>query len=198
MASATANCSVLPSPASPRATNRTVGSGSSPVSPPPLSAPESPALSVLPLSIGEAVSVSVSVSSPGAAVSLALRTVPPAPGSEQAAAMQRSRENRGVKVNLRSRAITPRRSFRRARFTRALPEGGGEGGTGGVCGLEFEDRSTPMGLRWHGQRGTVVGREARLLHGNQPAGYTPRRPSTRMPPLPALAPDVDAMEAWPR
>jgi mono/diheme cytochrome c family protein len=38
--------------------------------------------------------------------------------------------------------------------------------------------------------------EAKVLHGNYPAGYTPKRPTRVMPPQPALAPDIGALMAY--
>ena len=38
--------------------------------------------------------------------------------------------------------------------------------------------------------------EAKVLHGDYPAGYTPKRPTKVMPPMPALAPDIDALVAY--
>ena len=35
--------------------------------------------------------------------------------------------------------------------------------------------------------------EAKVLHGTYPPGYTPKRPSTVMVPLPAVAPDIGAL-----
>ena len=38
--------------------------------------------------------------------------------------------------------------------------------------------------------------EAKVLHGAYPPGYTPKRPTKVMPPVPALAPDIDALAAY--
>jgi mono/diheme cytochrome c family protein len=38
--------------------------------------------------------------------------------------------------------------------------------------------------------------EAKVVHGTYPAGYTARRPTKVMPPVPALAPDIDALAAY--
>ena len=38
--------------------------------------------------------------------------------------------------------------------------------------------------------------EARGLRGDYPAGYTPKRSTRVMPPMPALAPDIDALAAY--
>lgn len=38
--------------------------------------------------------------------------------------------------------------------------------------------------------------EARVIRGEYPAGYTPKRTSTLMQPLPKLAPDIDALAAY--
>jgi mono/diheme cytochrome c family protein len=38
--------------------------------------------------------------------------------------------------------------------------------------------------------------EAKLLRGTYPDGYTPKRSSRIMQPMPALAPDVDALAAY--
>lgn len=38
--------------------------------------------------------------------------------------------------------------------------------------------------------------EAKILHGDYPPGYTPTRPTKVMPPVPALASDIDALAAY--
>jgi mono/diheme cytochrome c family protein len=38
--------------------------------------------------------------------------------------------------------------------------------------------------------------EAKIVHGEYPPGYTPKRPTKVMPPLPALAPDIAALTAY--
>jgi mono/diheme cytochrome c family protein len=38
--------------------------------------------------------------------------------------------------------------------------------------------------------------EAKLLHGDYPPGYAPKRPTKVMPPMPALAPDLGALVAY--
>jgi mono/diheme cytochrome c family protein len=38
--------------------------------------------------------------------------------------------------------------------------------------------------------------EARIVRGDYPPGYTPKRPTKVMPPMPALAPDIDALAAY--
>ena len=38
--------------------------------------------------------------------------------------------------------------------------------------------------------------EAKILHGDYPPGYTPKRPTKVMPPVPALAPDIDSLAAY--
>jgi mono/diheme cytochrome c family protein len=35
--------------------------------------------------------------------------------------------------------------------------------------------------------------EAKVLHGRYPAGHTPKRPTSIMPPQPSLAPEIDAL-----
>jgi hypothetical protein len=35
--------------------------------------------------------------------------------------------------------------------------------------------------------------ESKVVRGTYPPGYTPKRPTTAMPPLPALAPEVPAL-----
>jgi mono/diheme cytochrome c family protein len=38
--------------------------------------------------------------------------------------------------------------------------------------------------------------EAKVVRGTYPAGYTPKRPTTLMPPQPALAPEIDGLAAF--
>lgn len=38
--------------------------------------------------------------------------------------------------------------------------------------------------------------EAKIARGDYPPGYTPKRPTKVMPPTPALAPDIPALEAF--
>jgi mono/diheme cytochrome c family protein len=38
--------------------------------------------------------------------------------------------------------------------------------------------------------------EAKVLHGRYPPGYTPKRPTAVMPPLPVLAPEIPALAAY--
>ena len=38
--------------------------------------------------------------------------------------------------------------------------------------------------------------EAKVLHGDYPPGYVPKRPTKVMPPMPALAPDLGALVAY--
>ncbi len=38
--------------------------------------------------------------------------------------------------------------------------------------------------------------QARVVHGNYPAGYTPKRTTSLMPPLPHLSNDIDALSAF--
>jgi mono/diheme cytochrome c family protein len=38
--------------------------------------------------------------------------------------------------------------------------------------------------------------EARIVRGAYPPGYTPKRPTTVMPPQPAVAPDIPALAAY--
>lgn len=38
--------------------------------------------------------------------------------------------------------------------------------------------------------------EARVIRGEYPAGYTPKRTSTLMQPLPHLAPDIESLAAY--
>jgi len=38
--------------------------------------------------------------------------------------------------------------------------------------------------------------EAKVLHGDYPPGYAPKRPTKVMPPMPALAPDIDGLAAY--
>jgi mono/diheme cytochrome c family protein len=38
--------------------------------------------------------------------------------------------------------------------------------------------------------------EAKILRGTYPPGYTPARPTSVMPPQPALAPEIDALAAY--
>jgi mono/diheme cytochrome c family protein len=38
--------------------------------------------------------------------------------------------------------------------------------------------------------------EAKILHGTYPDGYTPKRTSRVMQPMPAVAPDLDALAAY--
>jgi len=38
--------------------------------------------------------------------------------------------------------------------------------------------------------------EAKVLHGSYPPGYTPKRTTTIMVPLPAVAPDIPALAAY--
>lgn len=38
--------------------------------------------------------------------------------------------------------------------------------------------------------------EAKVLRGTYPPGYTPRRPTSVMPPQPQLAPELDALAAY--
>jgi mono/diheme cytochrome c family protein len=38
--------------------------------------------------------------------------------------------------------------------------------------------------------------EAKVLRGNYPPGYQPKRPTALMPPLPALAPDIPALAEY--
>ncbi|MFQ5513157.1 MAG: c-type cytochrome [Myxococcota bacterium] len=38
--------------------------------------------------------------------------------------------------------------------------------------------------------------EARVLRGEYPPGYGPKRPTRLMPPLPVLAPQIDALAAY--
>jgi mono/diheme cytochrome c family protein len=38
--------------------------------------------------------------------------------------------------------------------------------------------------------------EAKVVRGEYPPGYSPKRPTKVMPPMPALAPDIDALTAY--
>ena len=38
--------------------------------------------------------------------------------------------------------------------------------------------------------------EAKVLHGDYPPGYAPKRPTKVMPPIPGLAPDIGALAAY--
>ncbi|HXH84233.1 MAG TPA: cytochrome c [Candidatus Tectomicrobia bacterium] len=38
--------------------------------------------------------------------------------------------------------------------------------------------------------------EAKVVRGEYPAGYSPKRPTTVMPPMPQLAPEIDALAAY--
>ena len=38
--------------------------------------------------------------------------------------------------------------------------------------------------------------EAKVVRGEYPSGYAPKRPTKVMPPLPALAPDIPALTAY--
>jgi len=38
--------------------------------------------------------------------------------------------------------------------------------------------------------------EAKIVRGDYPPGHTPKRPTKVMPPVPALAPDIPALEAY--
>jgi mono/diheme cytochrome c family protein len=38
--------------------------------------------------------------------------------------------------------------------------------------------------------------EAKLLRGSYPPGYTPKRPTSAMPPQPQVAPDIPALAAY--
>ena len=49
----------------------------------------------------------------------------------------------------------------------------------------------PIGPPIKGSRPEVI--ESKVVRGTYPPGYTPKRPTTAMPPLPALAPDVAAL-----
>jgi mono/diheme cytochrome c family protein len=49
----------------------------------------------------------------------------------------------------------------------------------------------PIGPPIKGSPAALV--EAKVVRGTYPPGYTPKRPTTAMPPQPALAPDVPAL-----
>jgi mono/diheme cytochrome c family protein len=38
--------------------------------------------------------------------------------------------------------------------------------------------------------------ESKVLHGTYPPGHAPKRPTRIMPPIPAVAPDLDALAAY--
>jgi mono/diheme cytochrome c family protein len=52
----------------------------------------------------------------------------------------------------------------------------------------------PVGPALKGTPREVI--EAKVLRGEYPAGYSPKRPTKVMPPQPALAPDVAALAAY--
>jgi hypothetical protein len=63
----------------------------------------------------------------------------------------------------------------------------------GVAGPErAEGRARPPALR--GASREVL--EAKVVKGAYPPGYTPKRPTTLMPPQPALAPEIDNLAAF--
>ena len=52
----------------------------------------------------------------------------------------------------------------------------------------------PVGPAVKGVSGDVL--EAKVVRGEYPPGYTPKRPTKVMPPQPPLAPDIPALAAY--
>jgi mono/diheme cytochrome c family protein len=63
-----------------------------------------------------------------------------------------------------------------------------------VCHGPDPAQNGPVGPAVKGSSPALV--EAKVLRGEYPPGYTPRRPSQVMPPMPALAPDIPALAAY--
>jgi mono/diheme cytochrome c family protein len=55
-------------------------------------------------------------------------------------------------------------------------------------------RDGPLGPAVTGASPALL--EAKVLHGEYPAGYVPKRPSRVMQPMPALEPDIPALAAY--
>lgn len=55
-------------------------------------------------------------------------------------------------------------------------------------------RDGPLGPAVTGSSPALL--EAKVLRGEYPAGYAPKRPTRAMPPMPALAPDIPPLAAY--
>jgi mono/diheme cytochrome c family protein len=60
-----------------------------------------------------------------------------------------------------------------------------------ACHHSEPSQAGPLGPPIKGSSRALL--EAKLLRGTYPPGYTPKRPTSVMPPQPALAGDIDAL-----
>ena len=63
-----------------------------------------------------------------------------------------------------------------------------------ACHASDPSQPGPVGPAVRGASRELL--EAKVLRGAYPPGYTPRRPTSVMPPQPALAPEIDALAAY--
>ena len=63
-----------------------------------------------------------------------------------------------------------------------------------VCHGPDPAQAGPLGPAVSGSSRALL--EAKVLRGDYPPGYTPKRDSRAMPPMPALAPDVETLAAF--
>jgi len=62
------------------------------------------------------------------------------------------------------------------------------------CHAADPSQNGPVGPAVRGSSPELL--EARILKGSYPAGYTPKRSTSVMPPQPALAPEIPALAAY--
>lgn len=63
-----------------------------------------------------------------------------------------------------------------------------------VCHGPDPAQGGPLGPAVKGSSRALL--EGKILRGDYPPGYTPKRDSRAMPPMPALAPDIEALAAY--